>query len=153
MSISKRFDNAVEKLYKAFHNEELNPECCNHCAVGSICDNFDGWKHFTDVHGSSKLNYIGIVNENLGRRINGYRPSELLQIEVAFLKGCGYSLPFTPGSRRPGNTKDMDTLFQGLCGAVACLCELENIPDIMDCTVMFDFVPSEHNSNKQLLPN
>ena len=153
MSISKRFDNAVEKLYKAFYNEELNPECCNHCAVGNICDNFDGWKHFTDVHGSSKLNYIGIVNENLGRRINGYMPSELLQIEVAFLKGCGYSLPFAPGSRRPGNPKDMDTLFQGLCGAVACLYELENIPDIMDCSAIFDFDPSKNNSDKQLLPN
>ncbi len=148
--VSNRFNSAIEKLYKAFHLGTLNPECCNQCAVGNICDNTDGWKHLTDVHGSTKLNYVGLVNENLGRRFNGYKPSELLGIEAAFLKGCGYSLPLTPKSQRNVNVGDKDILFYGLCSAVGYLCQLEGIPNVMDCRSLFDFKPS--NSAASALP-
>ena len=143
---SERFDKAIEKLYNAFHNGALNPECCNHCAVGNICDNTDSWKNLTDTHGSTQLNYIGIVNENIGRRFNGYKPSELLQIEAAFLSGCGYPLPFTYKSRKSVDRTSNDTLFDGLCSAVTFLCQLEGIPNIMDFEGLFDFEPSTRSA-------
>lgn len=39
MKTTKRFDNAVTKLYNAFHNGELNAMDCTMCAVGNMCDN------------------------------------------------------------------------------------------------------------------
>lgn len=144
MATSQRFDLAIEKLYKAFHQGTLNPECSNHCAVGNICDNKDAWKNLTDKHGSTKLNYVGLVNENLGRRINGYKPSELLQIEATFLKACGYSLPYSSKSQGKPKHFSNDILFDGLCAVVQILCVLEGIPNIMDFRKLFDFKPSTH---------
>ena len=71
MKNSIRFENAIYKLYTAFHNKTLNPDDCKQCAVGNILDNKDSWKHLTDQHGSVTLNYIGLVHQNLGRRFNG----------------------------------------------------------------------------------
>ena len=34
-----RLENAITKLYNAFHNGELNSLDCRHCAVGNLCDN------------------------------------------------------------------------------------------------------------------
>ncbi len=142
MVTSERFNNAIDKLYNAFHNGTLNPECCNHCAVGNICDNTDAWKNLTEAHGSLRLNYVGMVNESFGKTIHGYRPSELLQIEAVFLDGCGYTLPFTSKSQRPLKPTSKDVLFSGLCAVVAFLCQLEGIPDIMDLEGLFDFQPA-----------
>jgi hypothetical protein len=143
METSKRFDNAINKLYTAFHNGTLIPECSKQCAVGNILDNSDSWKHLTDTHGSKNLNYLGLVNENFGRRWNGFKPSELISIEAAFLKGCGYTLPLHYKSQRPENSTAKETLFEGLCATVSFLCELDGLPDAMDCTQLFDFEPSD----------
>lgn len=140
MKTTKRFDRAVEKLYNAFHNGYLHPECCKHCAVGNILDNTDAWKHLSDSHGSLELNYVGKVNEGFGKKFNGYSPSELLKIEVAFLKGCGYSLPLR-NSSRPESLQSDDVLFSGLCASVSKLCELDNIPDVLDYSILFDYQP------------
>ncbi|WP_318543728.1 hypothetical protein [Marixanthotalea marina] len=94
MKTSIRLEHAINKLYKAFYNNELHPECCKQCAVGNILDNTDAWKHFSDHHGSLDLNYIGRLNESFGKKFNGYTPKELLRIEATFLKACGYQLPF-----------------------------------------------------------
>lgn len=139
MNHKNRFDRAVEKLYNAFHTDSLIPECCRQCAVGNICDNTESWRHLTDNHGSTDLNYVGVVNEKFGKRINGYRPSELLRIEAEFLKGCGYSLPLHHRATRPSDPTSKETLFNGLCAAVSFLCKLEGIPDIMDYSQLFDF--------------
>ena len=93
MNTSLRFDNAIRKLYTAFHNDTLHPECCKQCAVGNILDRTDAWKHFSDVHGSTELNYVGIVNQKFGRRFKGYTPLELLEIESVFLIACGFQVP------------------------------------------------------------
>lgn len=149
MKTTKRLDEAVEKLYTAFHNHTLNPECCNNCAVGNICNNTDSWKHLSDDHGSLQLNYVGVVHENLGRRFHGYRPSELLQIEGEFLKGCGYSLPLSQKSRRPKNPISKETLFNGLTAAIAYLCVLDDIKNIMDLTPLFQ--RADENSSKMTM--
>ena len=147
MKTTKRLDAALEKLYTAFHNNTLNPECCNHCAVGNICDNKDSWKYLSDDHGSLQLNYVGLVHENLGRKFHGYRPSELLKIEAEFLKGCGYSLPLTHKSQRPKNSTSKETLFNGLSAAIDCLCTLDNVKNIMDYSPLFSNI-KKHSLNK-----
>lgn len=139
METTARFEKAIKKLYKAFHSNTLNPECCQQCAVGNILDNNDSWKHLSDHHGSTQLNYIGMVHQKLGRRFNGYTPIELLQIEVTFLKACGYELPFHHNNKKPKNPTHKQTLFEGLCAVVTFLCQLDGIPNIMDYTKLFEF--------------
>jgi hypothetical protein len=43
MKTTERFENAVMKLYNAFHRNELNANNCQMCAVGNICDNNYQW--------------------------------------------------------------------------------------------------------------
>ena len=148
MKTSERFENAVKKLYNAFHSGTLIPECYKQCAVGNICDNADSWKHLTDNHGSTTLNYVGLVNERLGRKINGYKPSQLIRIEASFLRGCGYSLPLSHSSFRPKDPTSQDVLFDGLCETIVLLCEIEGIPDIMDFSNIFDYEPKSLELNE-----
>ena len=131
MKTTARFEQAITKLYTAFNNGNLHPECACQCAVGNICDNNDSWKNLSDAHGSLELNYVGRVNEGFGKRFNGYRPSELLQIEMAFLKGCGYKLPLHQKNKKPENPQDENVLFKGLAEAVNQLCELDQIENPM----------------------
>ena len=143
MKTTQRFEAAISKLYHAFHNNQLNPECCLQCAVGNILDNKDQWKHFTDAHGSTKLNYVGLVNQAFGKRFNGYSPEELLCIESKFLEGCGYTLPLLRNSERPSNSKAKDILFNGLSAAITYLCELDGIENVMDYSQLFQFEKHE----------
>jgi len=137
MKTTKRFENAINKLYIAFNENTLNPECCKHCAVGNILDQKDAWKHLSDDHGSLKLNYLGLIHQNLGRTFNGYSPLELLKIEAAFLKGCGYQLPLYHKHKKPENSTHKDILFNGLNEAIKVLCVFDNIKNIMDYSNVF----------------
>ena len=141
MNFTPRLEQAVLKLYRAFHDGHLNPECCKQCAVGNILDNKDFWKNLSDEHGSPHLNYVGKVNEAFGKRFNGYSPSELLRIEMEFLTGCGYTLPFGPRKVKPENSTSKDVLFNGLVATVSFLCKLDGLPNVMDCTKIFDYQP------------
>lgn len=134
-----RLEQAIQKLYVAFHNNQLNPECCKHCAVGNILDNREGWKYLMDHHGSLELNYTGKVHEVLGRKFNGYSPLELLKIEAVFLKACGYKLPLNYKNENPENSTDKNVLFNGLTEVVTLLCELDGVKNIMDYTKLFEF--------------
>ena len=111
-TIPSRLEAALSKLYMAFYDGTLHPECCTACAVGNICDNKDIWKHFTELHGSLKLNYVGQVNEAFGKRLYGYLPSELLQIEAVFLRACGYELPIRRGNSKPDNPQSDEVLYR-----------------------------------------
>ncbi len=137
MKTTDRLEAALEKLYTAFHNNTLNPECCNHCAVGNICNNTDSWKYLSDAHGSLQLNYVGLVHEKLGRKFYGYKPSELLKIEAEFLKGCGYTLPLHYKNAKPKNPTSKENLFNGLCAAVAILCYFDGVKNVMDYAPQF----------------
>ncbi len=138
MNTSNRLNDAISKLYQAFHSDSLHPECCQQCAVGNILDNNDSWKHLSDHHGSLNLNYVGIVNQKFGKRFNGYTPYELLQIETAFLKGCGYTLPLHYKCKKPKNPRDKDILFNGLSETVKFLCELDGVDNVMDHSKLFE---------------
>ena len=146
--MTKRLDRALSKLYKAFHNDELHPECCRKCAVGNICDNTDTWKHLTEIHGSLRLSYVGLLNQNFGKRIHGYSPLELLKIEAEFLEGCGYSGPIDRNCTKPENPTDKDNLFNGLCRVVTYICKLDNVPNVMDYQKLFEV---ENNQPKYAL--
>ncbi len=137
MITSSRFDKAIKKLYDAFNKGTLHPECACNCAVGNILDNRDFWKNFSDDHGSLELNYVGKVNEAFGRRFNGYSPLQLLHIEQAFLKGCGYRLPLRHFNLRPADPDDRWMQFEGLSAAIKVLCELDGIPNVMDYSEQF----------------
>lgn len=139
MKTSLRLEEAIKKLYTAFHSDQLNPECCHKCAVGNILDNKDTWKNLTDQHGSVKLNYLGKVHQNLGRKFNGYSPLELLQLESIFLSACGYSLPFGQFGNKPKEPLSKDILFLGLCATVEFLCKLDEISNVMDYSKLFDY--------------
>jgi len=143
MNTPVRLEQAITKLYVAFHSGTLNPECCKSCAVGNICDNTDTWNYLTDTHGSLKLSYIGALKENFGRKIHGYSPKELLQIEFVFLKACGYSLPLLLDSKRPKKPTDKEVLFNGLSATVVFLCKLDKVPNVMDYSKLFEFENNE----------
>jgi len=149
MKTTKRFEIAVQKLYTAFNNDTLNPECCTACAVGNILDNTDAWKNFTDCHGSVKLNYVGQVNQAFGKRFNGYTPLELLNIEAVFLNACGYQLPLVRNSNRPKNATNSEMLFNGLDSVIAHLCKLDGISNIMDYSNVFRKIADLKSSSLQ----
>lgn len=150
MKTTHRFEQAITKLYVAFHNGKLNPDYCKSCAVGNICDNTDTWNYLTDAHGSLNLSYIGKLNENFGRKIHWYSPKELLQIEVVFLKGCGYDVPISMNSKRPENPTNKALLFEGLSATVEFLCKLDKAHNVMDYSKLFEF---ENNQPKYELPD
>jgi hypothetical protein len=102
-------------------------------------DNTDSWKHLSDFHGSIALNYVGRVNQNFGRRFNGYTPLELLQIEAEFLEGCGYTLPLNRNGKKPDNPTDKEVLFNGLSKVVEFLCQLDGVDNVMDYSKLLDF--------------
>jgi hypothetical protein len=150
MKTTVRFENAVKKLYIAFHNNALHPECCKQCAVGNILDQTDNWKYLSDFHGSLKLNYIGLVHQNLGRKFNGYSPFEILQIEAVFLKACGYTIPLHYKNEKPKQPDETANLFNGLCKVIELLCALDGIQNVLDYSKLFEI---ENNKPKYLLVN
>lgn len=151
MLLPQRLEMALNKLYTAFYDERLDPENCCHCAVGNICDNADAWKHFTDVHGTVKLNYLGRLHQALGKRINGYAPSELLSIEAVFLKGCGYTLTSNKRLIKPAPSIDRDMIFKGLYATVNYLCKLDGVQNVMEQYKEFDLTTSGMQRNSEYL--
>lgn len=136
MTNSNRFNSAIQKLYNAFNANTLHPECVKSCAVGTICNGTEQWKHLAVGHGSTELSYVGLVNENFGKRLFGYKPSELLKIEQRFLKACGYKVPLNKyNNERLVVTNDM--LFTGLCAVVEELCVLDNIANVLEIKQLF----------------
>lgn len=144
METSQRFNEAVSKLYKAFHENNLKPMSFQHCAVGTILDNNHYWKEFSDTNGSLNLNYVGLVHQRLNRKFNGYSPLELLEIEKSFLQASGYQLPIHYHSFT-NKKKSKKKLFKGLEAVIAQLCIFDNIPNVMDCSVLFDYDVKETN--------
>jgi hypothetical protein len=138
MKTSKRLEQALIKLYNAYHNNRLDPEDCTACAVGNILDNLDSWKHLSNEHGSLQLNYIGSIHQNFGRKFNGYSPQELLQIEKVFLNACGFKTPLCHYNPKPQNPKSKEVLFNGLSAVVELLCKLDAIDNVMDYSKIFE---------------
>lgn len=139
-----RLENAIKKLYIAFNENTLNPECCKQCAVGNILDKTDSWKYFSDDHGTTNLNYVGQVNQLMGKRFNGYTPHELLKIESTFLKACGYQLPYSYLNKKPNTPENKDILLKSLLEVINLLYKLDGLKNIINYDSLF--------TNKKILP-
>lgn len=130
MKTTKRFENAITKLYKAFHDGTLDSGNCHHCAVGNICNNSANWSE----EGSF---YIGVYHKKGSERHKkaiseidktGYSVQELVRIESIFMR---YTSTFTGH-----HLKEKE--FDGLCAVVEYLCQLDGIPNVMDYTSLFE---------------
>ena len=138
MKTTKRFENAVTKLYNAFHKGELDAMDCKHCAVGNICDNSSLWSFVITTNADSDSNHINGMFTQIIRLTNmfqmtseviektEYSVMELAKIERVFLEQ---------------NTikQNKETQFKGLEAVVKYLCELDNIPNVMDYSSLFEF--------------
>ena len=133
MKTTKRFENAIMKLYKAFHENELNAFDCSACAVGNICDNNWQWAHIRilntythsviDKHNKDyKLGINVIKNSN-------YSVTEIIKIENLFLS-------YFKEDRSDAGDKELQ--FKGLCAVVEYLAKLDNIPNPMDYSKLFE---------------
>lgn len=121
MKTKPRFDNAVTKLYNAFHEGTLNAFDCKECAVGNIVGSafYGGYSSFGTVRD------VVVVGGNK----SGYSPTELYYVEKKFME-----------AHLGGNTEmsKIEKQFKGLCAVVEYLCELDNIPNVMDYTRLFE---------------
>lgn len=130
MKTTKRFDRAVTKLYNAFHHGRLDAMRCTACATGNILGNvkWNGWMFDKEKRNwSNKFEYP----ENAD-----YSKEELADIEWIFL---------SPWIDFYGDRTDITNLgknrrlqFKGLCAVVEYLCELDNIPNVMDYKSLFE---------------
>lgn len=129
---SNRFNNAVTKLYNAFHNGELISMDCAKCAVGSIVGG-SGWSTLT-------WRFIDFPQHDLEDIPNilktGYSAKELREVERIFMFGYSTQKTYGSGVYRTKETKEDQ--FIGLCHVVEYLCELEGIPNVMDYTKLFE---------------
>lgn len=138
MKTTERFENAVTKLYKAFHENKLDAMSCSACAVGNICDNQREWidVRATGVLGQLEDGYttstkaLGLIYKT------GYSPNEIVTIEAIFLNNTlgypkdGYTYGFGEQTK--------ENQFKGLCAVVEYLCELDGIPNVMDYSKLFE---------------
>lgn len=121
MKTTERFDNAVTKLYNAFHKGELNAYSPCACAVGNMLDNtsFIGGYY----PGAGLREVKSIENKDIG-----YSGIELYHVERIFIK-CHIGQI---------NLTLVEKQFKGLCAVVEYLFELDNIPNVMDYTKLFE---------------
>lgn len=143
MKLPIRLENAITKLYTAYHSNTLNAFDCRACAVGNICDGSDMWADYFghNVVRTKNDKVIGVY-ENSEALIpyfkNGYNQNELHMVENLFLKEFIGIV----------GKKDKEMEFKGLCAVVEYLCELDNIPNVMDYTKLFE---TENNEPKYQL--
>lgn len=133
---SERFNNAITKLYNAFHNGLLDSYDCSHCAVGNICGNKSEWARlrifggddfieepYKDVYSLSEYaEGLDLVSKT------GYTGFEVIEIEKIFLRYVPFDLRI-----------NKDAQFKGLEAVVEYLCELEGIENVMDYSKLFEY--------------
>lgn len=149
MKTTERFDRAVMKLYNAFHENRLNGLDCAACAVGNICDNNGDWaRSFSLIIDENYINYTSKKANSVIKK-TGYSHVELANIEQLFVNGYNFikdTQVFEYPDLKIQNSKE--TQFKGLCAVIEYLCELDNIPNIMDYTKLFE---TENNAPKYQL--
>jgi len=116
-TMTPRLENAVTKLYNAFHANELNGMSCTQCAVGNMCGNSKHWSSIAPTI--------------------GYAMYELKIVESLFMFG---KKKLSEKSKWDvGEYQDKEIHFKGLCAVVKYLCELDNYPNIMEIQFLFEF--------------
>lgn len=145
MKLPIRLENAITKLYTAFHEGVLDALDCKMCAVGNICGG-ENWDTIPLFARNTIFNISGrewFTKEEIDEGMkeikrSGYSVEEMVKVELIFLNAC----------ERLRGTKEQQ--FKGLCAVVEYLCELDNIPNVMDYTKLFE---TENNEPKYQLTN
>lgn len=135
MKLPIRLENAITKLYTAFHEGTLDFGSCAKCAVGNIVGH-ERWMFSTPNriwNGDLNFSFLEIEDNR-----SGYSENELTIVEQKFI------LAFKE-NEDPENKADQ---FKGLCAVVEYLCKLDNIPNVMDYTKLFE---TENNEPKYQL--
>jgi len=136
---TKRFDAAVPKLYKAFHAGELNMCDPCACAVGNICNNNFAWIGSRNLFG--KTPHIDHSRSAEALKVvykTGYSVLEIIEIECLFMSGVSVmQYHKTGGVGYDENSKE--DVFKGMCKVIEYLCELDNIPNVLDYTSLFEY--------------
>mgnify|MGYP006934460425 CR=1 FL=1 len=132
--MSKRFNQAFDKLVAAFFNETLSKGDCDRCAVGNIVGNNKWSDVFLSTNGKQFHKYLKYPYSNIVQRgidailATGYSVEEMARIEFAFEQNTNYqSTELIYGKI----TRDefIQDQFNGLCAVVELLCEFEGITD------------------------
>src|SRR5690606_25739293 len=122
METTPRFENAVTKLYKAFHESRLTAFDCRASAVGNLLG------HGCRCRGGKGVLGNPVISSSQFPNKSGYSGVELGKIEDVFLSA--HKDNFTMATK--------DQQFKGLCVVVEYLCELDGIPNVMDYTSLFE---------------
>jgi len=136
--LPKRFTDAVSKLYNAFHENRLNALDCKACAVGNILSNKNEWQ---DVFCAGVIKPFPTSNGISLIRDSGYSIKELFEVEHIFVFGMmSHENKDSPRWAAWGlnDINNKEYQFKGLCAVIEYLCELDNIPNIMDFTSLFE---------------
>lgn len=113
-----RFNESVEKLYKAYNEGVLNAFNCKACAVGNIVghSNWKGWISGSPSLRFSKVNWSCANDYPTDEK---YTPEELKEIEAIFLTECtNYDISVK------------ESQYNGLIVVINYLAELDSIPTI-----------------------
>jgi hypothetical protein len=155
MKTTERFEKALSALYNAFHENKLHSNKCSACAVGNILGH-DRW------YGGNFSRYIlrkdPCVEQIfiVGFNNSGYSGKELAIVEYIFMKEVHKDVKLYTNRERGRLSYDYDELketpethFNGLCAVVEYLAKLDNIPNPMDYSKVFE--RTEENSPKYKL--
>lgn len=141
---SKRFDNAISALVKAFFDGTLGKGNCCACAVGNICAAAINEKpslKFGYIGNSMKWRFVFVTFSSEGQRefpsgnykyqegidlINktGYSKVELMKVELAFELNTKIDWKKYPLADK---SEIMQDQYNGLMSVVDVLCEIEGI--------------------------
>ncbi len=131
IELPKRFMDAITKLYNAFHSGELYALDDCYCAVGNLCNNKGDW---SDVLRGQR-NLLGEAQI----KNTGYSISEISDIESIFMYGCTKKEKYYTSTQYTfEDERSKETQFIGLCAVIEYLCELDNIPNIMEYKSLFE---------------
>ncbi len=141
----ERFENAVTKLYEAYHNGNLQKANCSCCAVGNLLNGYIGWYEiFCD--GRIRIKKESLYKEEIEKiEITGYSWREMAMVEKLFELNTIYD-HFKHGVGRVYLSDEYVNItpeqykqdqFKGLEAVVIYLCKLDNLPNIMDYTSLF----------------
>jgi len=111
MEIPIRLENAITKLYTAFHEGTLDALDCTKCAVGNICNNHEEWKDsFILVETKESIKYHNFKANELILE-TGYSHLELANVEQIFVNGYNVAAVFYVGKSYWTSGTASDGLF------------------------------------------
>ena len=154
-----RFENAVKKLYNAYHSDELAKGDCTKCAVGIICDNNTSWRSIfiTSMEKNHQQQYPERYNSKafgLAKQViddTGYTWRQLAKVEHSFeinttIETLGSNnkreMKFFSNNRIEFIDYNYDLLkgdqAVGLRAVMVVLCKIEKIKNVSDYKNLFD---------------